>query len=59
MLLNHLKICRPKEIAQHAERISICIRPDNSKKFKEVLQERSAMLAVSQKKRIEMLLRKL
>ena len=58
-LMDHLKHCRPKEVAQHAERIALCINRENYKVFEEVLTEREPYLAASQVKRNHSLLKKL
>ncbi|MBN1647892.1 MAG: hypothetical protein JW874_07660 [Spirochaetales bacterium] len=55
LLLRHLKSCRPKQIAQHAERASVCIHSKNVREFLNVLQERSSDLSESQAKRISKL----
>jgi len=59
LLLEHLRNCRPKEVAQHAERMSICINKDNLKEFFDVLNARKDQLSVSQKERIRKLEKKL
>lgn len=59
ILLQHLEKCRPKEVAQHAERISICITSKNLSSFTNVLEKRVDYLTPSQKSRIDKLLRKL
>lgn len=58
-LMTHLETCRPKEVAQHAERISVCIDADNYPQFQTTLEKRSPMLTSAQIKRIEQLLKKL
>jgi hypothetical protein len=55
LLIDHLKNCRPKEVPQHAERISICIDKNNINDFLEVLSMRKEHLSDSQKARIEKL----
>lgn len=59
ILVQHLKACRPKEIAQHAERASICINKTNAKVFTDVLLDRKNTLSDSQRKRIDKLIRKI
>jgi hypothetical protein len=59
LLLEHLRNCRPKEVAQHAERISICINKENLKDFFDVLNMRKDSLSNSQKERIRKLEKKL
>ena len=56
-LMEHLKTCRPKEVAQHAERISICIHEKNAKEFTDVLGERIEHLNATQIKRINKMLK--
>ena len=54
----HLSACRPKEVAQHAERASICINKSNFEKFEKVILGRYGSLTDSQKKRIDKLMKK-
>lgn len=56
-ILQHLKTCRPKEVAQHAERASICINKDNRHGFIEVLNKRRPYLSDSQRKRVDSLIK--
>ncbi|MBN1501625.1 MAG: hypothetical protein JW982_15815 [Spirochaetes bacterium] len=56
-LMNHLKTCRPKEVAQHAERMLVCINKKNADDFSAVLKGRYGMLTDTQKKRIDKLFR--
>lgn len=58
-LLEHLSLCRPKETAQHAERISLCIHRDNCVEFIRVLEQRKPDLADSQIKRLDKLIKRL
>ncbi|TCL54592.1 hypothetical protein EDD76_11915 [Kineothrix alysoides] len=58
-LMEHLKKCRPKEVAQHAERISVCIDCTNVKQFLDVLDGRIDYLSKSQQVRIVKLKNKL
>ena len=57
-LLEHLLNCRAKEIPQHAERISICINPENKEAFMNVLTIREKELTESQKNRVMKLTKK-
>lgn len=57
ILINHLSLCRPKEVPQHAERISICINKDNANMFIKALKERELHLTITQKKRITKLIK--
>ena len=59
ILLTHLNKCRPKEVAQHAERCSICFCGDNAAAFIEVLEYRIPHLAASQQSRVNRLLKTL
>ena len=59
IIIGHLEKCRPKEVAQHAERAFICINKDNSQKFRETLLKRNESLTDVQKKRVDKLLKKL
>ena len=55
LLLKHLRECRPKEVAQHAERMAICIYKENIKGFLDVLNVRKDHLSSSQIQRINKL----
>jgi hypothetical protein len=59
IIIEHLGKCRLKEVAQHAERAFICINKNNSKKYKEILLGRYKTLTVTQKKRVDKLLKDL
>lgn len=52
ILIEHLKTCRPKEVAQHMERISVCMNDQNKDAFWNVVNERRTSLAQSQIKRV-------
>jgi len=56
-LIHHLKTCRPKEVAQHAERISICVDSSDKIIYIETLNQRKPMLSTAQTKRIEKLIK--
>lgn len=58
-LIKHLETCRPKEVAQHAERIVICIHKDNKEMFVNALVKRKLHLSDAQSKRVDKLLKKL
>lgn len=58
-LIEHISHCRPKEVAQHAERMMLCIHDGNKEQFISVLQEREAYLTEAQRKRVEALIKKL
>ena len=59
IIITHLQKCRPKEVAQHAERASICFNKENAKSFVEVLETRKSDLVTSQQTRVNKLLKKL
>ena len=59
ILLEHLRKCKPKEVAQHAERASICFCENNANEFIEVLEKRVSHLSSSQQSRVNKLIRKL
>ena len=58
-IIEHLKTCRPKEVAQHSERAFICINEDNAKEFTDVLLQRKESLTEAQNKRIDKLIKKI
>lgn len=58
-IIEHLNTCRPKEVAQHAERAFICINEKNASEFRSVLLKRKENITDSQKKRIEKLIKKM
>ena len=44
-LLNHLKTCRPKDVAQHSEKILVAINASNKAAFVKALEKRQADLS--------------
>ncbi len=58
-IIEHLKTCRPKEVAQHSERASICVNEGNSKEFIDVLLLRKESLTEAQNKRVDKLIKKI
>ena len=58
IIIEHLEKCRPKEVAQHAERAFVCVNKNNSAKFKEILLKRMDILTEPQKKRVNTLLKR-
>ena len=52
ILLEHLRTCRPKEVPQHSERISICVNETNMAEFISILETRKEYLSDPQTKRI-------
>jgi hypothetical protein len=55
-LLRHLQTCRPKEVAQHAERTLAAIHTGNRKAFEQVLMDRMDDISAPQKKRVQKIL---
>jgi len=58
-LIEHLRSCRPKEIPQHAESISVAVTDDNKSEFLKVLRERKGILKPSQVKRVNKIIKSL
>jgi len=58
-LINQLKTCRPKSVAQYSESIFVAVTEKNKTKFVEVVQERKDILNQSQLKWADKLLKKL
>ena len=59
LLIKHLQKCKPKEVAQHAERASACFNSKNAGDFISVLETRKPDLTSSGQVRVEKLLKKL
>jgi len=59
IILQHLMTCRPKEVAQHSERASICINKNNADVFLSVLEKRKPELTDAQLKRVHKLTSKI
>jgi len=59
ILIKHLQNCKPKEVAQHAERASVCFNSNNAKDFIAVLENRMPYLTSSQQTRVNKLLKQL
>lgn len=59
ILLSHLAVCRPKEIPQHAERVSVCIGREHLTPFADLLESRKADLSPAQAKRVDRMIEKL
>ncbi len=57
-LLNHLRTCRPKEVAQHSESIFVSVDSGNKESFVEVLKQREISLSSSQLVRVKKLYKK-
>jgi len=58
-LIDHLSICRPKEVAQHAESTFQAVNQKNQYEFIEVLRKRESSLTRAQFARINQLYKKL
>ncbi len=58
-LLEQLRICRPKSLAQYAESVQAAVNAENLEAFLEVLAQRKSDLSTSQVKRVEKLTRSL
>ena len=52
-LLDHLRICRPKDVAQHAEKSLVAVNADNKHDFIAVLEKRKEDLSATQIKRVK------
>ena len=59
IIISHLTTCRPKEVAQHAERAFSCINAGNSPTYAAVLHKRRPTLSAPQQKRVDRLLKKI
>ncbi len=59
IIIDHLENCRVKEIPQHAERAFVCIDEKNAGPFRDALMKRYEFMTVSQKKRIDALVKKI
>jgi len=57
ILINHLEKCRSKDVAQHAERASVCFNCENAGAFIEVLEKRMPNLAATGQTRLKKLLK--
>lgn len=56
-LLEHLANCRPKDVAQRAEKIAVAVDEHNHQAFSMLVRERMAALKPAQVKRLEKVLR--
>ncbi len=59
ILINYLKNCRPKDVVQYAEKISMAVNSENKEEFIKILKIRKSDLKKSQLKRLEKILKKL
>lgn len=57
-LINHLRTCRPKEVAQHSESIFVSVNANNKEAFTGVLKQREISLSSSQLVRVKKLYKK-
>ncbi|MBL1226000.1 hypothetical protein [Enterococcus sp. BWR-S5] len=57
-LMKHLETCRPKEVAQHAERIVVCVNEGNRALFIQILDKRCTELSSAQSKRVAKLIKR-
>jgi len=57
--LEHLQECRPKEIAQHAEKSMAAMNARNKTQFVEAISKRVDSLSASQKTKVKKVLRKI
>jgi len=58
-LIDHLKNCRPKDVAQHSESIVQAVNPSNKNEFVSVLKQREVAMSPSQIARIKRLYKKI
>ncbi len=58
-LMDVLRTCRPKSVAQYAESMATAVTPTNITEFRETVEARKSTLTASQLKRVEKLLRKI
>jgi hypothetical protein len=59
LLINHLQKCRPKQVAQHSERASVCFDDKTADAFIGVLEKRLPDLIPSGQARVNKLLKQL
>lgn len=59
ILVEHLGTCRPKEVAQHAERAAVCVDSETIDEFTAVLEKRKPELTAPQLSRVNRLLKRL
>ena len=57
ILFEHLQECRPKEVPQHTERMSVCITEGNAAGFLNALDSRKEHLTAAQNARIKKLIK--
>lgn len=59
LLIEHLRTCRPGQVAQHFERCYPAVTPSNAKAFREVIAGRMEDLGTSAKARVSRVLKKI
>ncbi|MBN1777553.1 MAG: hypothetical protein JW811_05465 [Clostridiales bacterium] len=59
VLVRHFRACRAKEIPQHFERVSVCLREDNHKPITDSIRSRLKELSASQQARVIKAMKKL
>ncbi len=57
ILINHLKVCRSKEIPQHASRMIVCLNKANTIEFIDILEARKDEYSDTQYKRIKQIIK--
>ncbi len=57
-LLDHLRTCRPKDVAQHAEKVLVAVNGENKGEYVGALQERLPVLKSSEASRVQRVIRK-
>lgn len=58
-LIDHLRTCRPKEVPQHAESISVAVNTNNKQIFQDALNERLNTLTPAQAVRVKRLIKRM
>lgn len=56
-LLRHLQTCRPKDVAQHAEKTALAVNHENREAFVSALEKRMGDLSASQTARVKKAIR--
>lgn len=59
ILMDHIRHCRPKELAQHAQRMEICINQRNAEEFFEIIDQRRGDVSDAAAKRLVRLKKRL
>jgi hypothetical protein len=58
-LMEKLKTCRPKSVAQYAESIFCAVKTENREEYCEVLEKRLGILTSTQQRRVQKIIREL